>query len=125
MAQLNNNVGNFSPDNLFAGQDVPVLMKSVKLKSGQGVVKRGTVLGVITATGLAVPVDSSKTDGSENADSILVADVDTAAGDIGAEAYISGHFNRKALVFGGTDTASKHETKLRELGIFLSDNIAY
>ncbi|MGF9907275.1 head decoration protein [Brevibacillus porteri] len=125
MAKLINNVGSFTPDNLFAGQEIPALVKFVKLKGLQGVVKRGTVLGVITASGLAVPVDSSKTDGSQTANAILIEDIDTSAGDAAAEAYESGHFNRKALIFGGTDTADKHETKLRELGIFLSDNIAY
>lgn len=129
MAQLYINLDNFMPDNLIAGNDVPLLVKSVTLKAGQGIVKRGTVLGVITDGGLAVPVDSSKTDGSQTAFAILADDVDTgeagATQNIVAEAYVSGHFNRKALIFGGTDTADKHETRLRELGIFLSDNLAY
>lgn len=125
MTQLKSNTGNFTPDNLIAGIDVPQLVKAVTLKSAQGVVKRGTVLGIITASGLAVPVDSSKSDGSQTANCILVNDVDTTGGDVVTEAYVSGHFNRKALIFGGTDTAAQHETKLRELGIFLSDNISY
>lgn len=125
MAQLNSNTGNFTPDNLIAGIDVPLLVKSVILKSGQGLVARGTVLGIVTVDGLAVKVNSQAADGSQTADCILVNDVDTAAGNVVAEAYISGHFNRKALRFGGSDTAAQHETKLRERGIFLSDNISY
>ncbi|QQE75713.1 head decoration protein [Brevibacillus composti] len=123
--QLNTNTGNFTPDNLIAGIDVPQQVKAVTLKSGQGVVARGTVLGIVTADGLAVKVNSANADGSQTADCILVNDVDTTAGNVVAEAYISGQFNRKALIFGGSDTAAQHETTLRERGIFLSDNISY
>lgn len=112
-------------DNLIAGTTHPIDVKSVVLKGGQGVLRRGTVLGIITDSGLAIPVDSTKADGSEKADCILADDVDTSAGDTVATAYISGLFNRKALIFGGSDTADKHETRLRELGIFLKDNIPY
>jgi len=125
MGKLNSITGTFTPDNLIAGIDVPQQVKAVTLKSGQGVLKRGTVLGVITAGGLAVKVNSANTDGSETADCILINDVDTTAENVVAEAYISGQFNRKALIFGGLDTAAKHETTLRERGIFLSDNLTY
>lgn len=120
------NLDTYTPDNLIAGNDVPVLTKAVKLQANQGVLKRGTVLGIITATGLAVPVNSANTDGSQNADCILAVDVDTTGGsNVVAEAYRSGHFNRQALIFGGDDTATDHEERLRELGIYLSDNISY
>jgi len=118
---FNGNFGSTTPDNLFADTTHPVDVKGVILKSGQGVLARGTVLGIISATGKAVAVDSSKSDGSEKADCILTDTVDTSASDAVSSAYSSGSFNRKALVFGGTDTATKHETKLRELGIFLKD----
>lgn len=115
----------FSYDNLFNNINHPVDVKPVKLQAAQGVLKRGTVLGVITASGLAVPVDSTKADGSQTADAILSDDTDTTAADVVAVAYTSGKFNREALIFGGTDTADKHETRLRELGIFMSSNIEY
>ncbi len=80
-------------------------------------------------SGLAVLVDSSKHDGSQEADCILTDYVatgaDGATDNIVAEAYRTGHFNRQALIFGGTDTAGDHEARLRELGIHLSDHIAY
>lgn len=123
MAELYSNLASFTPDNLIAGNEVPLLTKAVTLQADQGVVKRGTVLGIITATGLAIPVNSANTDGSETAHSILAEDVDTTGGNVVAEAYVSGLFNRQALTFGGTDTADVHEGKLRELGIFLKDNI--
>lgn len=117
--------GSVEYDNLIAGTTHPIDIKSVVLQGGQGVLKRGTVLGIIKDSGLAVPVDSSKSDGSEIADCILTDDIDTSVGEVVATAYSSGLFNRKALIFGGTDTADVHETRLRELGIFLKDNIPY
>jgi len=217
MGDLYYNLDSFTPDNLIAGNEFPLLTKAVTLQGAQGVVKRGTVLGEITkaignpvadagntgdgtvtdvslgsaaklgtyilecitaaanggtfkvldpdgvrlddadvgavytgainftindgATDFAVGdkftievtegsgkykvVNSANVDGSQEADCILVADIDTTDGDIVAEAYRSGHFNRKALIFGGGDTAANHEEKLRELGIHLSDNIPY
>ena len=82
------------------------------------------VIPVIAASGKYKAVNSANTDGSENADCILADDVDTTESVV-AVAYTSGHFNRKALVFGGSDTADTHEARLRELGIFLSDNVSY
>jgi len=126
---LYSKMGEVQPDNLFADLTVPVLIKGITLAKGQGLLKRGTVLGIVTASGLAKVVDSSKTDGTEKANCILADDVDTgdgsASSDFPAQAYISGYFNRNALVFGGTDTADTHELYLRELGIYLKDNIAY
>lgn len=114
-------------DNLFVGDNntVDIQVKSVKLPADQGVLKRGTVLGIITASGLAVKVDSTKSDGSQTADCILTDDIDTTGASLATTAYSAGTFNRKALIFGGTDTATLHETRLRELGIHLRDNISY
>lgn len=126
---LYSTTGTFTPDNLIAGNQVLLLTKAVKLKAARGMVKRGTVLGIITAGGLAVAVDSSKADGSQTADCILAKDADTGAAgateDVVAEAYRTGHFNCKALIFGGADDAGDHEATLRDHGMYLSDNIAY
>lgn len=124
MAELVQNIDSFVPDNLIVDGSVPILTKAVKLSAGQGILQRGTVLGKITVSGQYVVVNSANTDGSENADCILADDVDTTESVV-AVAYTSGHFNRKALVFGGSDTADTHEARLRELGIFLSDNVSY
>ncbi|MGG1442100.1 head decoration protein [Brevibacillus laterosporus] len=122
-------VGSVGHTNLFASTTHPVDVKAVTLKAGQGIVKRGTVLGIATTTQLATTVDGSKTDGTELADSILTDDVDTGEAsstvNVVATAYSSGSFNRQALLFGGTDKADKHEKHLRELGIFMKDNLKY
>lgn len=214
MANLVQNIDSFTPDNLFAGHEIPVLTKGVKLEAGQGMLARGTVLGKATkavgevagpdtgngtigtvtlgksakigaytlvcttatdtdivavfkvidpdgirlddavagtayagpinftiteAAGFAVDdtftvnvvagsgkyktVNSANVDGSQVADCILADDADTVDGDVTAVAYKTGHFNRDALVFGGSDTAEVHEHTLRSLGIFLSENV--
>ncbi|WP_068775767.1 head decoration protein [Paenibacillus sp. FJAT-26967] len=126
MANLfNDDFGSTEPRNLFFDTTHPKDVKSVTLKAGQGILEWGTVVGVITATGLAVPVNSTATDGSELADSILTDSIDTGTGGAAQNtvttAYSSGSFNRQALKFGGADTAEKHETRLRSLGIFMKD----
>lgn len=125
---LYSSIGTFTPDNLIAGQEFPSLVKGVTLAKNQGIVKRGTVVGIITATGLAKPVDKSKADGQQLPYGIVTDDVDTgtaATADSKATTYVSGVFNKKALLFGSTDTAADYETALRDLGIYLRDNIAY
>lgn len=126
MANLyDGNVGAYTPDTLFYDTKHPVDTKAVTLKSGQGVLLRGTVLGTITTGGLSVIVNSANADGSQTADSILTDDVDTTGGNVVAVAYKTGSFNRKALIFGGSDTADKHEQTLRGLGIFMKDKFPY
>lgn len=113
-------VGEFKPDNLIASNEMPILTEGIKLVKAQGIVKRGTVVGVITASGLAKPVDSTKTDGTESPYAILTDDIDTAGSvDVTTTAYTTGVFNKEELVFGGTDDAAKHKVELRRLGIHL------
>lgn len=118
-----NNLGESKPDNLVAGFRFPLTHKGVELAAGQGVVKRGTVLGIDKTTGEARPVDSSKTDGTNEPDCILAETMDTAGGAVKAVAYITGYFFRSGLFFGGTDTYEKHEKEMRRLGMHLTSSI--
>lgn len=111
----------FERDNLFAGGVQPVVTDAITLASGSSYV-RGTVLGIVTASGLATLVDSTATDGSETPYAILQEDVDATDADKPAAIYLTGEFNEAALTFGGTDTADIHRVKLREMGIFLKTN---
>lgn len=122
---FNGNFGSSTSDNLIAGTTHPIDVKGITVLTGQGVLKRGTVLGIITESGKGKKVDSGASDGSQSADCILADDIDTTSGDVVTSAYISGEFNRGALIFGGTDTAAKHEATLRQNGIFLKDVVAY
>lgn len=122
MFKLVNDVGEQKFDELIYDDKIPFVTKSVVLKEGQGILARGTVLG-ITADGEAVVVDSSATDGSQEADCILADTIDTTDEAVTYVAYASGRFNRKALIVGGTDDVEVHEGRLRGLGIYLKDKM--
>ena len=121
MSNLVKEIGRMTPDNLVNDIGVAIVEKSVKLKKGTQF-KRGTVLGIVAETGYADIVKSTSEDGTQTADSILAEDIDASDGDVVGVAYVSGQFNRKALNF-GEDTADMHELRLRELGIFMKDNM--
>lgn len=114
-------IGVNNPDNLHAGVEVPLLTKGVKLAKGQGILKRGSVIGIVTETGLGKLVDKAATDGSQVAKYVLANDTDTTDADVMAVCYQSGLFRRKALIFAGDSTAVDHEDELRTVGIYLRD----
>jgi len=115
-------IGTMVPDNLIAGESVPILLKGVTIAKS-GVLKRGSVLGVVTASGKAVLANKEAEDGSEAAKYILADDIDATDADVVAQCYVSGLFNRKALTFVEGNTAADHEDSLRQYGIFLKDNV--
>lgn len=115
----------FTPDKLFVvGSAFPVVTQAITIEAGAGVLKRGTVLGMVTATRKYRPVNSTATDGSQEADCVLAEDVDATTADVNATAYFTGEFNESALIFGGTDTADTHRRTLRKIGIFLHKTVS-
>ncbi|MGE7113241.1 head decoration protein [Lysinibacillus sp. NPDC047702] len=119
MPNLRSTAGEFTPDSLIPDTSFPVQTGGVKLAKGQGVLLRGTVVGKNT-DGVFVPANSASSIAPYG---VLADDVDTggedATTDIVAVVYVSGPFNREALIFGGSDTATTHEETLREKGIYL------
>lgn len=122
---LYNTEGTFVPDNLIADEAIAQTLKGITIASGQGVVKRGSVLGIITASGKGKLAAKASVDGSQIAKFVVAEDVDSTSADVVAQCYQSGSFNRKALIFAAGNTASDHEDSLRQYSIFLKDNIAY
>ena len=108
-------------DNLFSG-DYPVVTESVTILSGQNLV-RGTVLGIVTASGKAKVVDSSQSDGSQNPCSVLADDVDASSADVVSASYLSGEFNTNKLIVGGTDTVAQHKSAMRILNMYQQDTV--
>ena len=67
-------------------------------------IKRGSVLGRI-ANGNYQVMKSAAADGSQFAKAVLASDISLAAsGTAKVQVYISGDFNKSALVLNGTDT---------------------
>lgn len=109
-------LGTFDYDNLFAGS-AEIVTGSVLAGAN---LTRGTVVGLISGTGKAVAVDSSAADGSKDPYGVIAEDVEA---DKPTVVYLTGEFNEAALTFGGADTADTHRRALRDIGIFLKENI--
>lgn len=122
MSNLYKNLGEFTPDNLFAGSEVPFLVKGLTIGSGKKL-KRGTVIAIKTDDNLADIVDSSKSDGLQNPYGILTDDIDTTELDPSEteniSVYISGYFKSSALTVLEADDIADFELELRKLGIFI------
>lgn len=108
----------------MSGNNVPVQIKGITILAGQGVLKRGSVIGIVTVGGKGLLADKAAIDGSKDAKFILADDVDTTA-DVVAQCYQSGLFDREVLIFAAGNSAADHKDSLRLYGIFLKDNIAY
>lgn len=108
-------------DNLFAGTQVqPVVADEVVIASGQGVLVRGTAIGV-NSDGKYEIVDS---EGSvTEVAAILAETVDATNDDRPAPAYFTGEFNKNAIVFGGSDTVDDYIEQARSRGIFFKDTV--
>lgn len=127
-------IGDFEFDKLIAGEKEPILVKGVTLAAGQGVLNRGTLLGIVTATGLAVICDNTKTDGSQIPKYILaleqsptVTTIDTGVAgstlNVPTVAYQSGIFNSAAITTVAGQNISTFTDQLRTVGIILTNTI--
>ncbi|EMF8324488.1 TPA: head decoration protein [Serratia marcescens] len=111
----------FVPDQLVSG---PLQLVTDSVTIGiSGVLKRGTVLGVVTATGAYIPSKKDATDGSEKPSAILVDNVDTTTTAQTGGVYLMGEFNQHRLIFDATWTIAELKAQLRPRAIFLRDSI--
>ena len=118
MANVSTEFGSVESRTLFAGTEVAALTSSVTLAGGQGVLKKGAVLGKVTADGKYKLVDKNAADGSQIASVVLAEDVDTSAGDQPAVVYTQGIFNYDVLYVAAGDTVEAHKEELRAGNIY-------
>lgn len=97
----------FTPDDLVAGS-YPIATQVETFASGEEI-RRGTVLGRVSASGKIKISKAAATDGSETPMAIAVHDVDTSSGDADGETYRAGDFRLDRLILG----AGHSETTLR------------
>lgn len=114
-------IGHHVPDSLIGGVEAPLMVTKVTLLAGQGVLPRGSVIGIVTIGGKGKLVDKASNDGSQIARLILCDETDTTHGDVDAVCYKTGVFNRNRLFFGGASTAADHEAELHDVGIYLKE----
>lgn len=98
-------------------------IETFTIKTGQGVILRGTPLGVETATGKLLACDSTNSDGSEVIFAIASKDVDTTAVDVISPVYVEGCFNFDKVLWQGTDTVATHKINARKVGIYFNKSI--
>ena len=90
-------------------------------------IKRGTVMGKITASGKYITSLSASSDGSQIATTILAEDAvnDTAAPvDIKAVIYKKGTFNSLGVVFGTGQTLANTKDSLHNVSIEITLGVA-
>lgn len=128
MALTPTNVGNnpatpgiaaeiYVPDQLIAGPFQPVT-HNITVLSGQGVLKRGTVVGRVTASGKYIKSLAGASDGSQTNIAILADDVDATSADALGGAYIAGEFNSNAVIFDSSWTVAALHQAGRTLSMF-------
>ncbi|ARB24677.1 MULTISPECIES: head decoration protein [Klebsiella] len=109
----------FLPDQLIAG--------TLQLVTDSGIItggtyKRGTVLGMVTASGKYKLSVKTATDGSETPVAILVDNVNASTADQNGGLYLMGEFNQNYIIFDDSWTIPALKTALRPLAIFLKDS---
>ena len=107
-------------DNLTLG-GFPEFRKGIIVQAGEGALRRGSILGRVTANKKYRILNVANSDGSETARAILLEDVDADAQDSVAVAAFTGVFNRTGLSVGGGGAVGDHEDALSDRCIFISD----
>lgn len=117
-----NSEGVYTPDELVIKVGSG---RKLTFAQGHGVIARGAVVGIVTATGKAVPCVATANDGSQVPDSI-VADptVDTTAGDAEGMTYERGTFNARSLILDASLTLASIDLPLRTRGIIIQNSVA-
>lgn len=103
---------------LFAGSTDLIVTHKITLAQGQKL-KRGALLGKVTAGGKYKLSATGAGDGSEKPSAVLVHNHDTSDGDAEATVYVRGNFNAAAMTFGNGHTADSVRDELHALGIVI------
>lgn len=126
--KMNENVGTMEHDGLVYDGKFPVDVMTIKLKSGQGVLKRGSIICRVTVQDgddSTVILGTTASSGETlNASYILSDDVDTTETTgslLVATAYRTGHFARQKLITkNNTNITENTVNELRSGGIYIS-----
>lgn len=110
--------GSVVQDKLF---DRETITRKVILDAGN--LKRGALLGQITAGGKYILSLSAASDGSQVPDAILLHDADASAGDQEVIVAIRGRFASAGITFGESHTAASVDSVLRDKNIYLESII--
>mgnify|MGYP000339908915 CR=1 FL=1 len=119
-------IGNFTPDKLIAGNAIPLTAKGITVAKGQGVLKRGTLLGIAhdkthkqTDTTETYEGGSGSQTDTIGVDCILCEDVDATDRAVITSGYATGEFNSGAIILPAEKHVETHEQELRKLGLYI------
>lgn len=98
-------------DGLLAGNEVQILTKNIKLKSGTAY-KRGMLISVEVNPSTKAETGKQAAAG-EAAEYVLMRDVDATKADAVGTVYVKGRFNREKIILSKGDTVEAHEAELR------------
>ena len=112
----------FVPDQLIGG-DLKIVSRHRTLTGG-AIFKRGTVLGMITASGLFTIATAAANDGSQTPVEILADDVDTTGGNVDGGTYGMGDFNERAVILGAGITLAAAKAALELKNIYLKSSVS-
>lgn len=105
-------------DNLLAGGDFTVLEVGTVDETVE--VKRGTVLGRVSATNTFKICKEDAVDGSKEPCAILAEDIKAGAENKDKYIYLSGKFNKDAVIFDSSITnKNKAKIELHKNSVFL------
>lgn len=112
--QYNEKIGELSRDNLIVSTDAPLIVQTITIPSGTGALKRGTV---VDATGKVLTTNLTPF-------GVLCDDVDATSAQVVAEVYVSGCFNKNALIVAdGYTLTAENIQALRNGGIFVENAV--
>lgn len=111
----------FNPDQLISGP-LQVVTDTVTIAKA-GILKRGTILGKVTASREYVLCKKDAADGSEKPCAILVDDVNTTEDSVLGGVYLMGEFNHHKTRYDATWTIPELTDELRQFSIFLRDSV--
>ena len=128
-------IGEFKPDSLIAGNEFPIMKEGIGLKAGYGVLKRGSLImkgtdnaGYVAGTVVEVKKGEGESATTSNMEmrvfGILTDDSDTetdkTADNIPAVCYQTGEYNRAAVIVSGTGAkVENYEDDMKCVGIYL------
>lgn len=120
MANYFENLGACMPDNLIAGNTIPIHTASATIAAASGKLVRGAVL-TAGADSKLKPISAESAGATELPFGILCDDVD-ATSEVVAEVYVSGQFNASALVTKDDYKMTAADVKaLRDGGIYIEN----
>lgn len=113
----------FVPDQLLSGPLQVVSDTVTILTATAATYKRGTVLGVVTASGKYTLSVATATDGSQVPQAILADDANATSADVLAGVYLMAEINQNRIIFDPSWTLATLKTAFRPYGIFLRDSV--